>query len=358
METTSALKKYFTKQLLAWHSTENDRSLPWKQEKDTYKIWLSEIILQQTRALQGLPYYLKFVEAYPTVTDMAKAVDEDVFRIWQGLGYYNRCKNMLATARYIAQNLAGIFPSTYDGLLSLKGIGPYTAAAIASFSYGLPHAVVDGNVYRVLARYFGIEEPTDTQVGKVIFQQLAQELLNKNDSAAYNQAIMDLGAVVCTPKAPACLQCPLQEHCVAFKRSLIPLLPVKSKKVEVKERYFHYIFFIAKNEVWISKRGPGDIWENLYQPYLVEHNSPLGLHSLTIHMDINKLGIPVVDIVYAGNHSQRLTHRLIKTSFFVANVDTVMPIPGIEGKWVPLEALKNFAFPKTVVQFLEKKLYF
>ncbi len=358
MDITGALKKNFTKQLLAWHSTDNDRSLPWKQEKDTYRIWLSEIILQQTRALQGLPYYLKFIEAYPTVTDMANAADEDVFRIWQGLGYYNRCKNMLATARYISTELNGIFPASYDGLLSLKGIGPYTAAAIASFSYGLPHAVVDGNVYRVLARYFGIEEPIDTTTGRAMFQQLAQELLDKDNSAAYNQGIMDLGAVICTPKVPACMLCPLQQHCVAYKSALIALLPVKSKRTEVKERYFHYVFLMTNDSVWISKRGPKDIWENLHEPYLIEHDSQLDMAGIKEHNDMMASGLSSAHISNAGSHSQRLTHRLIKTSFFIAHLDAAIPIPGRAGKWVLLQDLKNFAFPKTVVQFLEKKLYF
>ncbi len=175
---TSADEHFFTTRLLTWHNEENNRSLPWKSEKDPYKIWLSEVILQQTRALQGLPYYMRFTKAYPTVEDMAGANDEEAFRLWQGLGYYNRCKNMLATARYIAKELDGHFPETYDGLLKLKGIGPYTAAAIASFAFGLPHAVVDGNVNRVLARYFGIETPFDTTEGKKLFSALAQELLD------------------------------------------------------------------------------------------------------------------------------------------------------------------------------------
>ena len=185
MEITKAQKKYFTQQLTSWHKIDNNRELPWKSEKDPYKIWLSEVILQQTRALQGLPYYLRFIETFPSVEDMAMASDDDAFRLWQGLGYYNRCKNMLATARYVTHALGGVFPGSYDGLLSLKGIGPYTAAAIASFAYGAPHAVVDGNVYRVLARYFGIDIPFDTTEGKRVFAQLAQELLDTEDSAAY-----------------------------------------------------------------------------------------------------------------------------------------------------------------------------
>ncbi len=259
-----ALNKYFTKQLTAWHETDNDRNLPWKSEQDPYKIWLSEVILQQTRALQGLPYYMRFTEAYPTVKNMAAANDDDAFRLWQGLGYYNRCKNMLNTARYISSELNGKFPDTYDGLLALKGIGPYTASAIASFAYGLPNAVVDGNVYRVLARYFGIEEAIDTTSGKKIFAELAQQLLNKNGSAAYNQAIMDLGATVCTPRNPTCSACPLHKKCIAYEQGLTGLLPIKSKKTAVKTRYFNYLLLQWKDMLWIHKRTGNDICQSLH----------------------------------------------------------------------------------------------
>lgn len=358
METNNALKKYFTKQLMAWHQADNDRSLPWKEEKDPYKIWLSEIILQQTRAQQGLPYYLKFTEAYPTVSDMAAANDEEAFRIWQGLGYYNRCKNMLATARLVTNNFAGKFPDSYEGLLQLKGIGPYTAAAIASFAFGLPHAVVDGNVYRVLSRYFGITEPYDSTNGKKMFQQLAQELLDTHDSAGYNQAIMDMGATVCTPKSPSCLTCPLQQHCVALKQNMVAMLPVKSKKLEVKERYFHYLLMTCGDKIWISKRGAGDIWENLYQPYLVEHSAPLDRKAFVAHTDVKSLPVVHDAITYEGNLSQRLTHRIIKTSFFAIETDGLVNVSGVKGQWVDVKELKNLAFPKTIIHFLEKNLYF
>ncbi len=212
---------------MLWHKEENTRSLPWKNETDPYKIWLSEIILQQTRAEQGLNYYLNFIKNYPTICDLANAIDDDVFRHWQGLGYYNRCKNMLATARFICEQKNGVFPNDYEEILALKGVGAYTAAAIASFAFGLPHAVVDGNVYRVLARYFGIENAIDSTLGKAKFAQIADELLDKKNPAAYNQAIMDLGATVCTPKNPRCEICPLSKNCVALKSDLIYFFPVK-----------------------------------------------------------------------------------------------------------------------------------
>lgn len=358
VEMSPANRKYFTEELMRWHSTANTRSLPWKEEKDPYKIWVSEIILQQTRALQGLPYYLKFTEAYPSVHAMAATKDEDAFRLWQGLGYYNRCKNMLATARHISGDLKGKFPDTYEDILTLKGIGPYTAAAIASFAYGLPQAVVDGNVYRVLSRYFGIDTPFDTTGGKKQFAELAQELLDKNNSAAYNQAIMDLGATVCTPGASAdCPNCPLQKKCVAYKQDMVALLPVKSKKTEVKKRFFHYLLIQAGNKVWIQKRSGKDIWQNLHEPYLVEAEQPLDSSDLKKHPLFKQLGIADLTPEYEGSLSQRLTHRIIESRFFSLSIPKPVNITG-EGSWQPLSSLKKLAFPKTLVSFLEKKLYF
>jgi len=358
MEWSKGQKNFFTKALIHWHETSNERSLPWKEEQDPYKIWLSEIILQQTRAQQGLPYYLRFTEAYPTVNDMAAAKDEEAFRLWQGLGYYNRCKNMLGTARYIANELDGKFPDTYEEIIKLKGIGPYTAAAIASFAFALPHAVVDGNVYRVLSRYFGIDTPFDTTEGKKIFQQLAQELLHKDDSAAYNQAIMDLGATVCMPQQPLCPECPLQKNCTAYKQQLTGMLPVRSKKTSVRKRYFHYILLHAKDKLWIHKRPAKDIWENLHEPYLIEAEEALKTDKLVKNaayiFDNEKAGKPE----YEGFLTQRLTHQLIETHFFSLQIGEIIKVPVDSGNWVAINELKNYAFPKTVVSFLEKKLYF
>lgn len=356
---TATQKKYFTEELMRWHHSANTRSLPWKEEKDPYKIWLSEIILQQTRAQQGLPYYLGFTQAYPDVHALAAAADEEAFRLWQGLGYYNRCKNMLATARYISSQLEGRFPETYEGILALKGIGPYTASAIASFAYGLPCAVVDGNVYRVLSRYFGIDTPFDTTEGKKRFSELAQQLLAK-DSAAYNQAIMDLGATVCTPGATArCGDCPLQKKCVAFRHGMVALLPVKSKRTEVKTRYFHYLLLLADGQLWIQKRSAKDIWQNLHEPYLLEATAPLDAAGLVKHPGYRSLPVPKgVSPAYEGMLRQRLSHRVIESHFFTLHLRGTIPMPGDNGNWQPLEQLKNLAFPKTLVSFLEKKLYF
>lgn len=357
MDLQKSHKSYFTKQLVNWHHTDNNRDLPWKSEKDPYKIWLSEIILQQTRAQQGLPYYLNFIKAYPTIKKLASAADEEVFRIWQGLGYYNRCRNMLATARYITNELKTKFPADYESILSLKGIGPYTAAAISSFAYGLPYAVVDGNVYRVLARYFGIELSSDSAEGKKLFQDLAQELLYKPDSAAYNQAIMDLGATICTPKKAACDNCPLQKQCVAYKQDIIELLPVRTKKTTIKNRYFNYILLKYGNKIWLHQRLGKDIWQNLHEPLLIETDSATELKEL-LKTDICKKLYLKNKPVLVASFTQKLSHQTIYSSFYEAYVANMkQPLPE-DGKWVEANQLKKLAFPKTIVSFLEKKLYF
>ncbi|HEY0272663.1 MAG TPA: A/G-specific adenine glycosylase, partial [Chitinophaga sp.] len=249
--------------------------MPWKGEKDPYRIWLSEIILQQTRVEQGWPYYERFVQAYPTITHLARAADDEVFRLWQGLGYYARCRNMLAAAREIAHTFHGRFPNTYESILALPGIGAYTAAAIASFAFGLPHAVLDGNVYRVLARYFGIQTPSDSTEGKKEFTQLAGELLDKTQAAAYNQAIMDFGAVVCKPQLPECNTCPLSPQCVALHTGQAYRLPVKTKKLVIRQRFFYYMILIYNKQVYIRKRVEKDIWQNLHEFILVELPCPV-----------------------------------------------------------------------------------
>jgi A/G-specific adenine glycosylase len=358
MKTGKHQKEFFTTQLLEWHHRENNRNLPWKSEKDPYKIWLSEIILQQTRAEQGRPYYLSFTESFPTVKDLAAAKDEDVFRLWQGLGYYNRCKNLLTTARYISKELNGHFPDSYEAILQLKGVGPYTAAAIASFAYDLPYAVVDGNVYRVLSRYFGIETAYDSTEGKKQFQSLAQQLLDKSQSAAYNQAIMDLGATVCTPAVPVCQQCSLRKNCTAFQQHIVELLPVKGKKTTVRKRFFHYLLLQSEDQhLWISKRQEKDIWQNLFQPFLIEHSASMDATELRPLVPSTLLG-QSNQLVYEGTQKQRLTHQFIETKFFSVTVKRPVEIDAVKGEWVKLNELKKFPFPRTIVSFLEKKLYF
>jgi A/G-specific adenine glycosylase len=349
----SSAKRKFTANLMDWHYHANERSLPWKNEKDPYKIWLSEIILQQTRAAQGLSYYLAFTEAYPDICTLAQAQDEDVFRLWQGLGYYNRCKNMLHTARMICSEQQGIFPNQYESILALKGVGAYTAAAIASFAFGLPHAVVDGNVYRVLSRYFGIELAIDSNEGKAYFTSLAQELLLPDAAADYNQAIMDLGATVCTPKQAQCAICPLHKNCVAYKENTIALLPIKQKKLVVTNRYFNFIVFMNDDKVWIQKRTTQDIWQNLHQFYCIESSESITAATLVGLAPCKVLGVKANQLKELSVLKQRLTHQLIESKFYLFPLSKkTIQLPE-DGFWVSITALKELAFPKSLVDFIQ-----
>lgn len=348
-------KKLFSSKLLSWHRSENNRILPWKKETDPYKIWLSEILLQQTRAAQVIPYYLNFIGNYPTIFHLAKANDEEVFRLWQGLGYYNRCKNMLLTARLICTHYNGQFPSNHEEILALKGVGKYTAAAIASFAFGLHFAVVDGNVTRVLARFFGITESISSALGKKNFADLAQSLLPKNN-ADYNQAIMDFGAEICTPVAPKCTYCPFQADCVAHQTGTINLLPVKEKNKVRKTRYFHFV--ILKNEegnLWLQERTSKDIWPHLFVPYLLETNKTLTPSELS--KSINPSKRKTLNLQFIGSEKQLLTHQQIISHFFRLNFKNQLTLPP-EGVWVKKENLRNYPFPKTIISFFEKSLYF
>ena len=269
-ERTKTLNKtLFATRLVAWYQT-HQRDLPWRKTNDPYRIWLSEIILQQTRVAQGLPYYQKFIEHYPTVQALAAAEEEAVLRLWQGLGYYSRARNLHACARMIVNEWQGQFPSTYQTLLQLKGVGKYTAAAVASIAFKEPVAVVDGNVYRVLSRVFGVEEDIATTQGVKAFAVLAQSLVSKKDPDLYNQAIMEFGALHCTPVNPQCTKCIFKDGCVAFQTGKQRILPVKSKKVKVKKRYLHYLVIQHGDKLYMKRRSTNDIWAGLYDFYLVE----------------------------------------------------------------------------------------
>lgn len=260
----------FSKTLVYWY-LQNKRDLPWRQNNDPYFVWLSEIMLQQTRIAQGLSYFLKFKEAFPTVHELAKADEQQVLKLWQGLGYYSRARNLHSTAKYVSQELAGEFPNTYQDLKKLKGVGDYTASAIASISFSQPHAVVDGNVYRVLARYFGVHTPINSTKGIKEFKVLAQSLLNLKDPGTYNQAIMEFGALQCKPQSPNCDSCPLSTSCMARQKNWVSVLPMKEKKIKIKKRYFHYLVFVTKNNKTVleQRKGKG-IWQGLYQFPLIE----------------------------------------------------------------------------------------
>jgi A/G-specific adenine glycosylase len=347
--------KFFTKNLLAWNNELNERKMPWKGEKDPYKIWLSEIILQQTRVEQGLEYYNKFIAQYPTVKKLAVAEETAVFKLWEGLGYYSRCKNLLATAKHIAHDLNGVFPKTYPEILALKGIGPYTAAAISSFAYNLPYAVVDGNVFRVLSRFFGMHIPIDSTEGKKEFSALANKLLDKNDPAAYNQALMDFGAVICKPALPLCNNCVLSSNCKAFSQQLINNLPVKSKKLVKKTRHFYYIIAQYNNQIYLQKRPQGDIWENLYQFILLEQNSPLLVEEIkktAAFKDIFKQAACNIDHI-SSVYKQQLTHQTIIGQFISIQLKKPLQITNYE--LVDTTTISLLPFPKFITSYLKDK---
>ena len=302
--------------LVTWYSTAQ-RILPWRGTADPYKVWLSEIILQQTRVVQGLPYYERFITHFPTVIALAQAPEEQVMKLWQGLGYYSRAKNLHQTAQYIATELGGEFPKTYKELIKLKGIGDYTASAIASFCYNEPCAVVDGNVYRVLSRLFGISTPINSTEGAKAFRSLAYQLLDTKEPGTYNQALMEFGALVCTPQAAGCSDCIFQSHCWAYQHQEVGALPVKLKKISVKKRYFNYLVWIsADKKTLLQKREGKDIWHGLYEFPLIESESPLSGVELSAFLAAE--GSHWEPVLY--NQSpviHKLTHQHIYTSFWV-----------------------------------------
>ena len=348
---------FFTQALMPRHATHH-RPLPWKGEKNPYLIWLSEIILQQTRVEQGLPYFKKFKEKYPIVTALAGAPEDEVMKMWEGLGYYSRARHLHAAAKYIAGELGGIFPKTYDGIRALKGVGDYTAAAIASFAYDLPHAVVDGNVYRVLSRYFGMEEPVDTTAGKKLFARLAQALLDESQPGRYNQAIMDFGASQCTPASPECGACPLRERCLAFEKGMVNSLPVKSKKLERKTRFFNYLVIRQAGSVFIKKRKEKDIWRNLYDfPLLETERLPEKREDLTGSEAWQQtFGETVWRLSRISQpFKQELTHRKIMVLFW--EIETGASFEPPQNAWLKVrqDVLSEFAFPRVIGLYFRQK---
>jgi A/G-specific adenine glycosylase len=347
--------QYFVKQLLKWNRFCNNRQMPWKGEKDPYKIWLSEIILQQTRVEQGLDYYHRFVTAFPDINQLAKAPEERVFKLWEGLGYYTRCKNLIATAKNISLNLNGKFPDKYDSILELKGIGPYTAAAISSFAFNLPHAVVDGNVFRALARYFGISTAIDSAEGKKYFTELANDLLDKKLPGEYNQALMDFGATICKPQVPLCAACLLKKNCTAFLNNAVNNYPVKEKILTRKTRWLYYLVTEYKGFVFVRKRGAKDIWENLYEFILSEQNEPVDtakiLNQLLPVSNKNKQAYTIEHI--SAIHKQQLTHQTIYGQFIKIQLAEAHKFAGYEK--VKSSGLELLPFPKFISNYLKDK---
>jgi A/G-specific adenine glycosylase len=318
----------FNVTLLDWFR-ENGRDLPWRQTRDPYAIWLSEIILQQTQVKQGWEYWERFMHRWPKVEDLAAASEDDVLREWQGLGYYSRARNLHFAARQILS--LGHFPDTLEEIKKLKGVGDYTAAAIASIAFGLPAAVVDGNVYRVLARHYGIDTPINTTEGKKVFAALAQELLPSTEASAYNQAIMDFGAIQCTPQSPHCERCPLVESCEAFRTGRIAQLPVKLKNLKIHERHLTYIYIRCQGQTAIRRRGPGDIWQGLWEPVLVEADSV----------------IPSAAQLLRKNVKHVLTHRVLYADFYLLESNDKPEIP-LDYIWIPESDIDNYALPRLI----------
>ena len=341
----------FSDNILIWYG-ENRRDLPWRNTKDPYLIWISEIILQQTRVSQGYDYYLSFVSRFPDVCSLASAPEDEVMRYWQGLGYYSRARNLHAAAK----SMNGTFPTTYEGVRALKGVGDYTAAAICSFAYGMPYAVVDGNVFRVLSRYFGIDTPIDSTTGKKLFTALAQDNLDESCPAEYNQAMMDFGALQCTPQSPACMYCPLAETCVAFRTGMAEELPVKQQKLSVKTRHFNYLWVKAGEYTYINKRTEKDIWQNLYELPLVESEHELSQIELLERMkpwltDDEEIQLDL--LIQGVKHV--LTHRVIMANFYQV---TLPPGSSSFSSFIMVkpESLASYAFPRLITSFLNKSL--
>ena len=352
---------FLRQQLLSW-ADKIHRPMPWKGESDPYLIWLSEIILQQTRVEQGMPYYEKFKKKYPTVQKLANAPEDELMKLWEGLGYYSRARNLHAAAKHISQELGGHFPSTYENILSLKGVGPYTAAAIASFGFDLPYAVLDGNVFRILARFFGALIATDTSTGKKFFKHLAQEALAPGKAGRYNQAIMDFGALICTPQKPSCSTCPLKSSCSALAEGTISQLPLKTKKLERRSRYFHFLILNAGRKVFLQKRLDKDIWRNLYQFPLIE-TSASELNKEQILDLADKEGLLAAEstpklISRSLPRKQTLTHQFIFATFWEFELSGPETVIAPDLIFTERKNLSKFAFPKVVDWYLgDNSLY-
>jgi A/G-specific adenine glycosylase len=342
--------------LIKWYNS-NHRKLPWRETKDAYKIWLSEIILQQTRVEQGLAYYLKFESTYPTVEDLAKATEEEVLKNWQGLGYYSRARNLHTTAKKVAKDYNGHFPKTFSELKKLKGVGDYTAAAIASFAFDQAAAVVDGNVYRLLSRLFGIYTPINTPKSKKEFTSLAQDLMPDNQAAKFNQATMELGALVCSPKKPNCLACPLNEHCFAFEKKKAEELPVKKAAIKQKKRFFHYFIIEDEKQMLIRKRDQKGIWQNLYDFPLIESATPKKSAEVIKGKDLEDLvkELPFEVEAISDERKHILSHQILYCRFYHLKTKNLSQVNLETFKQIPKPTLKQYPIPILLEKYLKEE---
>lgn len=336
----------FSENLISWYNTQK-RDLPWRKTKNPYFIWLSEVILQQTRVNQGLEYYLSFINAYPTVYDLANASEQEVLKLWQGLGYYSRARNLHFAAKQIVEVFDGNFPSNYKDILCLKGVGDYTAAAIASFAFDLPNAVVDGNVYRVLSRYYLDSTPIDSTEGKKLFKLLAHDLLDSKDPASHNQAIMELGAMICKPKNPICDLCPVNNSCLSFGNPQRFDLPVKSKSVKRSKRYFYYLV-MSDGSFFVKKREDNDIWKGLFDFPLVATLESIGYDELFKLVKNIGLELSAKTELYKTKHV--LTHQDIYVEFWEVNPVEIY----LDFTMTDLKGFSSFPLPRVIDRFLEK----
>ncbi|WP_432672630.1 A/G-specific adenine glycosylase [Flavobacterium sp. SM2513] len=341
----------FYKQLIKWY-LQNKRDLPWRETQNPYLIWLSEIMLQQTRVAQGLPYYEAFTDAFPTVFDLANASEEQVLKLWQGLGYYSRARNLHHTAKYVANSLDGNFPTTYKELLALKGVGDYTAAAIASFSFYEAVPVVDGNVFRVLSRVFQVETDISNASAKKEFQELAFELMPKNNPALFNQAIMEFGALQCVPKNPKCEICVFNTKCLALKNGKVTALPVKTKKTKVTNRFLNYLIFQDEvHKTLIQKRSAKGIWHNLYEFPLIETYEDVSLEDIIQLSSVqfsDKYKIIAVEGLHPMPIRHKLSHQNLSIQFWKIEIN------GLLDDGLSLFEIKKFPFPIVIYNFIEK----
>ncbi|MDH3323385.1 MAG: A/G-specific adenine glycosylase [Flavobacteriaceae bacterium] len=340
----------FSKILNHWYSN-NKRELPWRQTNNPYFIWLSEIILQQTQVNQGLPYYLSFIEEFPTVFDLAKAEESKVLKLWQGLGYYSRARNLHVTAKYIVEVLNGQFPDNYEDLLKLKGVGDYTASAIASICFNEATAVVDGNVYRVLSRYFGIDTPINASKGAKEYKKLAQELIDEKDPAAFNQAIMEFGAVQCKPQNPFCESCPFQTSCVAFEKKIINQLPVKNKPIKASKKHFNFLVILSKDQKTILEKRKGKgIWQNLYQFPLIESKNALFHKDMMVVLkDIKFLKEEPFEVSLYNDTViiHKLSHQHLYTKFWIITINE------IKQEGISVNEIHNYPVPVLIGNFID-----
>ena len=349
----SLLTMNFTTTLLSWYG-QNKRNLPWRHTQDPYKIWLSEIILQQTRVEQGMPYYYRFIERFPDLKSLASADENEVLKLWQGLGYYSRARNLLHAAQQMMERFGG-FPGTYEALLSLKGIGDYTASAISSIAFNEPHAVVDGNVYRFLARYFGIKTPIDSTLGKKEFKSLGQELIDKKQPGIFNQAVMEFGAMHCKPANPLCETCPFNQTCCALVNDCIEQLPVKEKITKVRTRYFHYLIFHFNDKVFIRQRIEKDIWKGLFEFPLIESLKKQNVNALMKSKIFNEI-VQQSKIEFMNQseiYKHQLTHQLLVTKFYHFEIKKIKSsFLEKECLIVNDENIEEFAMPQLIVKYL------